>query len=214
MGTSKQDGVGRGRLNTVLIGLLVTVVVCITIIAYTPALDAPFVLDDGQNIIDSPAIRWTDVSMENVDLVLNSSLLSSRPVANFSFALDHLALLRRVHEFDRIFEADDVEVPRLVEVIDHRRQRRRLTGSGAARDEHHALVVVTELFQDRRHLQLFERRYVTRDVTEHRADPRHLAKYVDTKAAAIFADVGKIEVVPFIKAILLLVRKYLEQVGL
>jgi hypothetical protein len=91
MGTSKQDGVGRGRLNTVLIGLLVTVVVCITIIAYTPALDAPFVLDDGQNIIDSPAIRWTELSMENVDLVLNSSLLSSRPVANFSFALDHLA---------------------------------------------------------------------------------------------------------------------------
>ena len=88
MGTSMRDGVDQQRLNTAVIGLLATFVVCITIFAYTPALDAPFVLDDAQNIIDSPAIRWTEMSMENVALVLNSSLLGSRPVANVSFALD------------------------------------------------------------------------------------------------------------------------------
>ena len=86
-----RDGVGQRRLRTVVIGLFATVVICITILAYTPALDAPFVLDDAQNILDSPAIRWTEMSMENVGLVLNSSLLRSRPVANISFALDHLA---------------------------------------------------------------------------------------------------------------------------
>ena len=86
-----RDGVGQQKLNTSVTGLFAAFVVCITIFAYTPALDAPFVLDDGRNIIDSPAIRWTEVSTKNVDLVLNSSVLGSRPVANISFALDHLA---------------------------------------------------------------------------------------------------------------------------
>jgi tetratricopeptide (TPR) repeat protein len=85
-----RDEVGQQRLNIAVIGLFATVVVCMTIFAYTPALDAPFVLDDGRNIIDSPAIRWTEVSMENIALVLKSSLLGSRPVANMSFALDHV----------------------------------------------------------------------------------------------------------------------------
>lgn len=69
---------------------LALVVVLLTAWAYGPALDAPFVLDDGRNIIDSPAVHWTEFSLENVGDVLDSSLLRSRPVANLSFALDHL----------------------------------------------------------------------------------------------------------------------------
>jgi tetratricopeptide (TPR) repeat protein len=38
-----------------------------------------------------PVRYWTEFSWENVDLLLNSSRLQSRPVANFSFALDHVA---------------------------------------------------------------------------------------------------------------------------
>jgi tetratricopeptide (TPR) repeat protein len=66
------------------------VVLMLSFWAYQPALDAPFYFDDFQNIVDSPAIRWVDISLENAKLVLDSSLLRSRPVANMSFALDHL----------------------------------------------------------------------------------------------------------------------------
>jgi Flp pilus assembly protein TadD len=63
----------------------------LTIWAYNPALDAGFVFDDEPNIVDSPAVHWTEFSWDNVQLLLDMTLLQSRPVANFSIALDHLA---------------------------------------------------------------------------------------------------------------------------
>jgi Flp pilus assembly protein TadD len=68
----------------------IAAVVCLAIWAYLPALDAPFIFDDEQNIIDSPAIRWTEISWENLGSLLDASQLQSRPVANLSFALDYL----------------------------------------------------------------------------------------------------------------------------
>lgn len=78
------------KASTSLGWFYAVIVVGLTLWAYWPALDVPFVFDDEQNIVDSPAIHWTEVSWENVDLVLNSTQLQSRPVANFSFAIDHL----------------------------------------------------------------------------------------------------------------------------
>jgi tetratricopeptide (TPR) repeat protein len=63
----------------------------LTIWAYAPALEAPFSLDDGRNIVDSPALRWEEVSFKNIKRVLDISLLQSRPIANLSFALNHWA---------------------------------------------------------------------------------------------------------------------------
>ena len=71
------------------LGLLVAVV--ITAWAYRPALDAAFVFDDEPNIVDSPAVHWSEVSWSNIELLLDSSRLQYRPVSNLSFALDHLA---------------------------------------------------------------------------------------------------------------------------
>ena len=65
-------------------------VVVLALWAYWPALDAPFVFDDQQNIVDSPAIRWTELSWDNLALLLDASRLQSRPVSNFSFALDYM----------------------------------------------------------------------------------------------------------------------------
>ena len=78
-----------GRKN-LAIWFCVATVVCITIWAYRPALDAPWILDDARNIVDSPALRWTELSIENVKAVLDSALLRTRPVANFSFGIDHM----------------------------------------------------------------------------------------------------------------------------
>ena len=58
--------------------------------AYAPALGVSFVFDDRQNIVDSPAVHWTEFSRASLGSLLDASRLQSRPVANLSFALDHL----------------------------------------------------------------------------------------------------------------------------
>ncbi len=47
-------------------------------------------------------------------------------------ALNDLALLALVHEFDRIFQADDVQPPGLIQMIDHRCERGGFPGPGRA----------------------------------------------------------------------------------
>jgi tetratricopeptide (TPR) repeat protein len=80
-----------GWANTGIVALAILLVLSLTFFAYRPALDASFVLDDGRNIVDSPAIRWEELSVDNFRQVLDSALLRTRPVANLSFAFDHLA---------------------------------------------------------------------------------------------------------------------------
>ena len=130
------------------------------------------------------------------------------------FSLDDLALFAGVHELDRIFEADDVEVASLIEVIDHCGQRGRLAGTGRSRYEHHALVIVTKLLQDLRYVQFLERWHMCRDIAEHRAVPGDLAKHVDTKSATVFGgDIGKIQIVSVGQPLFLLGCQYLVNIA-
>jgi tetratricopeptide (TPR) repeat protein len=78
------------RKSGAIVCVAFAALVILTVWAYHPALNTPFYFDDFQNIVDSPALHWEDVSLENVKLVLDSSLLRARPVANVSFALNHL----------------------------------------------------------------------------------------------------------------------------
>ena len=50
------------------------------------------------------------------------------------------ALVRRVDVLDRILQRDDVLVPRVIDLIEDCRQRRRLTGAGFTGDQHDALL--------------------------------------------------------------------------
>ena len=50
------------------------------------------------------------------------------------------ALIRRVDVLDRVLQRDDVLVPRMIDLIKDRRQRRRLTGAGFTGDQHDALL--------------------------------------------------------------------------
>jgi tetratricopeptide (TPR) repeat protein len=84
------EGSSPRRRGAMLGWISVVLVVILTLWAYSPSLDAGFVFDDQPNIVDSPAVRWDEVSWENLDLILNASLLQGRPVANISFAIDHL----------------------------------------------------------------------------------------------------------------------------
>ena len=85
------EGTSQNQIPATLAWICAVIVIGLTIWAYAPALDAGFVLDDEPNIVDSPAVHWDEISWENLDLILNASLLQSRPVANLSFAIDHLA---------------------------------------------------------------------------------------------------------------------------
>ena len=110
------------------------------------------------------------------------------------FALDDLAVLARVYELDRILEADDIEAARLVQVIDHRRERGGLAGAGGAGDQHHALVEVAQLGDDRRQRELLEGGDFRRNGAEGGAHAGVLAIDVDAKAATLGGHVGEVQV--------------------
>jgi tetratricopeptide (TPR) repeat protein len=58
------------------------------LVLYQPALDAPFLLDDWDNIVHNPYVHWTALSLDE----LSASLVGPRvrrPVANVSFGLSH-----------------------------------------------------------------------------------------------------------------------------
>ena len=55
-----------------------------------------------------------------------------------------------VQDLDRVLDRDDVLLPRAVDVVDHRRERRRLARAGRAGDEHEAAVLVGEALDARR----------------------------------------------------------------
>lgn len=56
--------------------------------AYANTFQAPFVLDDWNNILDNPFIRWTQLDLESVRFTVSNSPLA-RPVAYLTFALNH-----------------------------------------------------------------------------------------------------------------------------
>jgi hypothetical protein len=68
-----------------------------------------------------------------------------------------------VHEFDRLFDGDDVPRIAAVDVIDQRGERGRFARAGRARDQDQATADVGEAFDDGRDLELFERRDLVRD---------------------------------------------------
>ena len=75
-------------------------------------------------------------------------------------------------------------------------------------------MVVAEIDQHLGQVQLLERRYVTGNVPEDRADARNLAKDVDAESTAFLADVGKIEVVTLLEAVDLLLGQNFADIGL
>jgi len=79
------------RLKSLTIVILLTV---IALFAYSNTFDAPFVFDDRHNILENPYIRMTDFSSEGLTKIFKSPS-SSRPLANFSFAVNFL-----FHQYD------------------------------------------------------------------------------------------------------------------
>ena len=98
------------------------------------------------------------------------------------FALIDQALLVFVHELDRVLDRDDVILPRLVDVIDHRAERRRLPRSGRSGDQHQALVQLAQVQDERRQPELLGGEDLRRDDAEHRAPPLAIGEDVCPEA--------------------------------
>jgi tetratricopeptide (TPR) repeat protein len=77
-------------VSRVTLALVVVAALVLTSVAYAPALDAGFYFDDKQNIVEAPGVHWDEWSWQNLQSLRTRVSLSSRPVANLSFALNHL----------------------------------------------------------------------------------------------------------------------------
>ena len=62
-----------------------------------------------------------------------------------------------MHEFDRVFQRDDVDRLRLVDLVEHRRERGRLAAAGRAGHENQARLFLRDLVKDRRQAECLER---------------------------------------------------------
>jgi hypothetical protein len=129
-------------------------------------------------------------------------------------ALNDLALFAAVNKLDWILKTYDVEAPRGVEVVDHRRKRRRLAGARRAGNEHHALMIVAELGDDRRQRQFLERGHFGWNCAEGGADARLLAEHVDAKTPALTRHVREVQIAPLGEIIRLGFRQNLGDVAL
>ena len=113
------------------------------------------------------------------------------------------AVLVRVHELDRVLDGEDVLVARLVDLVDHRGERRRLARAGRAGDEHQAARLAGELADDRRQAELLDRHRLGRDQTEGGADRAALEEGVDAEAALARHRVGEVELMVGLQALAL-----------
>ena len=108
------------------------------------------------------------------------------------FALIDQTLLRFVNKLDRIFDGNDMALKRIVQIVHHRGQRRRLTGSRWSGHQNQAFLFVTQLPQNRRHAEFFQRKNRRWDISEDRAEPALLDKDVDAEPRDVPKLKGKV----------------------
>ena len=76
-------------------GLLFLFFTAVAFVLYGPAINGPFVFDDKPNILESTAVRMTNFSFAGLQKAASEGRLSTRPVANITFALNYW-----VHEYN------------------------------------------------------------------------------------------------------------------
>jgi hypothetical protein len=77
--------------NALALTLALLAIATVTVLAYYPGMAAGFYFDDLQNILHAPALHWNELSWSNSASALQDARVTSRPVANISMALNHLA---------------------------------------------------------------------------------------------------------------------------
>ncbi len=101
------------------------------------------------------------------------------------FPLVHQTALVLVHKFDGVFDGEDMVMEVLVDVVDHGRQRGRLTGTGRPGHQHQTARELGDLAEDLRRIEIFEAQHSTGDGTKYRAGTARLLESVDPETGQI-----------------------------
>src|SRR5580704_19645945 len=87
-----------------------------------------------------------------------------------------------MQELDRVLDRDHVLFVLVVDLVEHRGKRRRLTGTGRSRDEHEAAGFIAQTPHHRRQGQLVETLDFPRNRTEYSRDCAALMENVAAEA--------------------------------
>jgi tetratricopeptide (TPR) repeat protein len=69
--------------------LIILILVYLGFLIYSNVTEAPFILDDGHNIVNNPNIRIENLSLEELGKAGFQSPSRNRPIANISFAINY-----------------------------------------------------------------------------------------------------------------------------
>ena len=116
-----------------------------------------------------------------------------------------------MHVLDRVLDRHDVLADVRVDVVDHRREGRRLSRSRGPGDEDEASGQQRELFRHRRHLQFVDGLDLVRDDTKNRADMPLLPVHVHPEARESGHEVRQVEFLELVKPLLSVFREDAEQ---
>ena len=112
-----------------------------------------------------------------------------------------------MQELDRILDRDDVIRASAVDLVDHRGERRRLTGAGRTGDEDEAARKLRQVVQTVGQAELLERLQLVGDDTEDGGERVSLQEDVDTEAREAGDPVGEVELAVELEPLLLLRRE-------
>ena len=118
-------------------------------------------------------------------------------------ALVDQAVLVLVHEFDGVFDGDDVFMALAVDLVDHRRQCGGFTRAGRAGHQNESAGLFAKLGDYRRQAQLRERLDLESDHAKHRGGGPALIKKIATEARQPFQSEREVEFQIFFEAMLL-----------
>ena len=107
-------------------------------------------------------------------------------------ALVDQAFLGVVYEFDRVFDRQDMRMLVFVDVVDHRRQRRRFAGACRPSNENDAARIFGNILENFGTVEFFERQHLGRNRPENRACAAILHEGIDPEARQVGDLEGKI----------------------
>lgn len=111
------------------------------------------------------------------------------------FALVHQAVLLRMHEFDRVFDGQDVLLAVLVQVVDHRRQCGGLAAAGGPGHQHQPAGRLGNLPKHFPQSQLLQALYPRGNQAQHRTDAPGVPEGIDPKPRHTRQFMGEIQVI-------------------
>ena len=121
------------------------------------------------------------------------------------FALVDAALDVAVQELDGVFDRDDVRVPVLIDVVEHRRERRRFSGARDSSDENQAARHQCDPFAHLGQIELSDRLRLERHGSHRVGDGSALLVGVDAEASDTWDGEREVR--------FLLLRKFLDVLG-